>query len=326
MAVVHRDGRSEVHTAGVAEVGAQGEPSEDLTIRIASVSKAFSGATALSMVQQGQLSLDDTVGERLPEQPSAWHPVTLRQLLQHTSGLPDFTASDAFAEAVTAEPADPPAPVDLLAFVAEDPLVFEPGSQYAYSNSDNVAVGLMVETATDASYEAVLALDVTGPGGLGDTSFPAGTDLAAPYLHGYDVSGDEPEDVSQVVAFGGWAWASGGLVSTADQLGRFVRSLLGGEFFGDTVRNEQHDVVSGESEPAGPGDNAAGLGLFRYDTRCGTVWGHTGSVLGYTQFMAASADGSASVVFTVSTQVGDDELLAQLRDAQELAVCDALEG
>ena len=62
-------------------------------MRIASVAKAFSGATALSLVDEGVLSLDDTIAERLPELPEAWGEVTLRQLLNHTSGLPDYTAS-----------------------------------------------------------------------------------------------------------------------------------------------------------------------------------------------------------------------------------------
>ena len=91
--VVQRGSDRTVHTAGVAEVGTDVEPTLDDHMRIASVAKAFSGATALSLVDEGVLSLDDTIAERLPDLPAAWGDVTLRQLLNHTSGLPDFTDS-----------------------------------------------------------------------------------------------------------------------------------------------------------------------------------------------------------------------------------------
>jgi D-alanyl-D-alanine carboxypeptidase len=82
-------------------------------------------------------------------------------------------------------------------------------------------------------------------------------------------------------------------------------------------------VRGGNSDPRGPGMNAAGLGLFRYQTRCGTVYGHTGSIHGYTQLIAATRDGRTSVTFTINTQVSD-AALPTLRRAQELAVCVAL--
>lgn len=86
-----------------------------------------------------------TIGERLPYLPRAWHRVTLRELRAHTSGLPDFSASKRYEPAVTRSPAHAPPPRRLLDFVAKRPLRFTPGSEYAYSNSDNIAVGLMVE-------------------------------------------------------------------------------------------------------------------------------------------------------------------------------------
>jgi D-alanyl-D-alanine carboxypeptidase len=98
-------------------------------MRIASVSKAFSGASALSLVTDGLLSLDDTIGDLLPDLPGAWHAVTLGQALHHTSGLPDYTSSEAFVETLLASPEHSPPPGVLLGFVADQVLVFEPGSR-----------------------------------------------------------------------------------------------------------------------------------------------------------------------------------------------------
>jgi D-alanyl-D-alanine carboxypeptidase len=86
-------------------------------------------------------------------------------------------------------------------------------------------------------------------------------------------------------------------------------------------------VAGGSSEPPGPGTNAAGLALFRYQTSCGTVYGHTGNTPGYTQFVAASRDGTRSTTVSVNTQItpkNDAKQFATLRHLEELAVCAAL--
>jgi D-alanyl-D-alanine carboxypeptidase len=309
----------------------------DDRMRIASAAKAFSGATALSLVSKGALSLDDTIGERLsdlPEPPPpAWSEVTLRQLLNHTSGLPDYTEDPGFLDALRANPTQAPPPEELLTYVYdhEPPLLFDPGSEYRYSNSDNVAVGLMVEAVTNRTYEGQLQEQVYGPLGLRKTTLPAGPNLREPYIHGYDLSERPPEDGSELLA-AGWAWASGGIVSTPADLNTFIRAYVRGDLFDLRTRTQQRKVFEGGgSEPPGPGKNSAGLGVFRYETECGTVWGHTGNIPGgYTQFMAASPYGSRSATVSINSRLtpteGDPEAFKALRRAEGLAVCAALAG
>jgi D-alanyl-D-alanine carboxypeptidase len=331
IALVQRGSSLRVHAFGAAAVGEQGSPRKNDYMRIASVAKAFSGAVALSLVDAGELSLDDSIGQRLPSQPVAWHAVTLRQLLAHTSGLPDFTDSEAFRKAVFSSLTVAAPPSALLAFVANEPLVFTPGKQYRYSNSDNIAVGLMVEAATGTSYEQALAAQVLRPLRLHRTSLPAGPEVPAPLIHGYELADDGTlDDVSQVFA-SGWAWASGGIVSSPADLNRFIRGYVGGRLFGRKVRREQRRwIPNGGSEPPGPGTNSSGLALFRYRNRCGTMLGHTGNTFGYTQFAAATADGSRSTTVSISLQrtqksVGWSLAVFQaLRTAEERAVCAAL--
>lgn len=125
----------------------------------------------------------------------------------------------------------------------------------------------------------------------------------------------------------GWAWASGGIVSTPADLNTFVRAYVGGDLFDHRTRSQQRKVFEGRgSDPPGPGKNSAGLGVFRYETRCETVWGHTGNTLGYTQFMAASSDGSRSATVSVNSQFTPQEAFKALRRAEERAVCAALAG
>lgn len=124
------------------------------------------------------------------------------------------------------------------------------------------------------------------------------------------------------------AWASGGIVSTPYDLNRFIRGLLGRTYFGRRTQEAQLEFVAGgTSDPPGPGENSAGLAIFRYETRCGTVYGHTGNFPGYTQFAAASRDGSRSATVSASLQLRPDidaQVFAALRHTFELAACAAL--
>ena len=340
IAVVQRGERRQVHTFGVANLKSERPMRVDDRMRIASTAKAFSGAVALSLVSKGELSLDDTIGERLSDLPDlpegfpeGWSDITLRQLLNHTSGLPDLLESEAFRDALVERLRHPDPPAKLLAYAYDlnggEPL-FEPGSEYRYSNTDNIAVALMVEEATGDAYEAQLRKRVYRPLGLKSTSLPVGPELQKPYIHGYDLSEQPPEDVSEQIA-AGWSWASGGVVSTPADLNAFIRGYVGGELFDREVRRQQREVFEGGgSEPPGPGKNSAGLAVFRYETGCGTVWGHTGNTAGYTQFMASSPNGRRSVVVSINAQitpsVGDPEAFAALRRAEGRAVCAALAG
>ena len=130
IAVVQRGGQMRTHTAGYGEIATKRRPGPTDHMRIASIAKAFSGASALALVQKDLLSLDDTIAERLPNLPSAWGSVTVRQLLNHTNGVPDFIKKKAFQETVGSSLTVAPAPEKLLDFIADDPLAFPPGTKY----------------------------------------------------------------------------------------------------------------------------------------------------------------------------------------------------
>jgi D-alanyl-D-alanine carboxypeptidase len=325
--VVQRGTDPVLHSAGTSVVGSTTPIQMDDHLRLASVAKAFSGAVATSVVASGELTLDTTIGEKLPTLPKAWADVTLGQLLHHTSGIPDFSQTKAFGAAVSASLLVPPPHAELLSYVANDPLLFKPGSKYQYSNFDNIAAALMVEAATGHTYEEELATRVLQPLGLTQTSLPNDAALPTPFVHGYDVTTPgAPEDASSVFA-AGWAWASGGVVATPGDANRFVRGYVAGTTTNPATRTAQFTFVKGTSEPPGPGTNGAGLAVFRYQTPCGTVYGHTGNTPGYTQFVAASKDGSRSVSVSVNAQIvpkSNAKRFRELRALYGLAVCAAM--
>ena len=322
VATLYRNGHMTVLRAGRADVTHPGAPTATQHMRIASIAKAFSGAVALHLVQEGSLSLDDTIGQRIPSLPKAWASVTVRELLNHTSGVPDYTQSKRFAAQAGAHPQAYVTPTGIIDFVRKDRLAFAPGSRYAYSNTDNIIVGLIAQSVTHTPYPTLVKRLVFEPAGLTQTTFPTRRiTLPGPFIHGYVVSpGKAPSDVTSSLSPSG-AWASGAIVSTPTDLGAFIRADLGLTFFGAAQQQEQMRFVPGSSSPAGPGANSAGLGLFRYTTRCGTVYGHTGNFPGYTQFAAATADGSRSVTTTLNIPAPTGKLLSQLRAVQGRAVC-----
>ena len=173
IAIVQRGQSREVHSFGVRNIKSGLPLRANDHMRQASTSKAFSGAVALSLVSKGKLSLNDTIGERLRYLPQPWHKITLRQLLQHTSGLPNFTTDKDFLAALVANPKNPPPPEELLSYVEKNPLNFKPpGTSYEYSNSDNIVIALMVEDATGEPYERQLQKQVLRAARAGEDQPP----------------------------------------------------------------------------------------------------------------------------------------------------------
>jgi D-alanyl-D-alanine carboxypeptidase len=326
IATLYRDGKLTTLSTGRADIEKSAKPRATDHMRIASVAKAFSGAVALHLVREGKLGLDDTIAKVLPTLPSAWGEVTLEELLHHTSGVPNYTESDGFIKQAETNPRGYVSPQKVISWVAKDPLAFKPGAKYEYSNTDNIVVGLMVEAVTEASYADNLQQIVFGPTKLTQTSLATKVKMPAPFIHGYlpatETEGEQ--DLSEFLNPSG-AWASGGIVSTPQNLNAFIRADLGLKFFARAQQQQQMNWwVGGESSPPGPGKNSAGLALFRYQTRCGTVYGHTGSFPGYAQFAAATADGSLGLTTTLNIAAPSGKLLAQLRRVQVAAVCDLL--
>jgi D-alanyl-D-alanine carboxypeptidase len=322
IATLRRFGRTVVLRAGRADTARRGAPRPTDHMRIASVAKAFSGAVALHLVQERKLGLDDTIGQHRPDLPRAWARVTVRQLLNHTSGVPDYTRSQGFLDQFADDPRGYVSPKKVIGWVAGDPLVFRPGSRYEYSNTDNIIIGLIAEKVTGKPYGRVLRDVVFRTAGLRQTSFPLTVALPRPFIHGYVVErGSAPQDVSELLSPSG-AWASGAIVSTPLDLNAFIGDYLRGTFFGPAQKRQQFRFVrGGASSPPGPGDNSAGLALFRYHTRCGTVFGHTGNFPGYVQWAAATRDGRRSVTTSLNIPAPTGTLLARLRNVQASAVC-----
>ncbi len=326
--LIDRGRHTEYLGAGVADARSGRVPSPLEHVRIASVAKAFNAYIAVKLASDGALSLDEMLRDLIPGVLPAAESVKLRELLQHTSGIAEYIEAPEFGKRLNADPAAYLSPTELTGFVREVPLEFAPGFQYHYSDTDNIAAGLMEEEASGLTYVQLLQRRVFGPLKMPGSSLPRTVAMPRPFMHGYDLEpGKKPEDVSELINPAG-AWASGGIVSTPLDLSRFVSRYV------PTVLAATKDIEGGpfrpgSSSPPGPGKNLAGLGIFRYGTGCGSVYGHTGSFPGYRILLAASADGKRSVVFVASSQIipggqGSQKVAVAITKAQGKAICRAL--
>jgi D-alanyl-D-alanine carboxypeptidase len=326
--IVQRGNQIEFRRRGVADLETGAKPKIDSPMRIASMAKAFNGSIALSLASTGKLGLDDTVGEWLPGVWPLADAITVREMLGHTAGLPDYIRQPAFIDVLIADPGQYLTPLQLIDFVNTKMPGLPAGSDYEYSDSDNIMVGLIAEAAAGRTYDELLKREIYEPVGLTDTSLPDTVAMPRGYMHGYDRNDqgdfqDESKFINPALA-----WASGGIVSTPEDVNAFFRAYVGGDLFSSKIAKSQNRFVRGTSSPPGPGRNDATLALFRYETRCGTVYGHTGSYPGYRLFAASSANGRRSVVFSVNSQIvpgqGSPRVSGLIRQAQADAVCLAL--
>jgi D-alanyl-D-alanine carboxypeptidase len=294
-----RDGRGVWRAASGAADLADGQRAraED-RFRIGSVTKTFVATVVLQLVAEGRIGLDDPIEQDLPGLVPNGRNITVRQLLSHTSGLADYLTK------VLAQP-DPLrsaqratyTPRDLVAISAGLGPQFAPGTSWAYSNTNYVVLGLLVEHITGHRLDQEIARRIVRPLHLSDTSFPTTAELPGPHMHGYEWADGPTAPPVDLTTFNPNAiWGAGTMISTADDLSRFYRALFGGRLLPADLLKEMrtpHPIETGR---------AYGLGL-ESRTYCadGTpVWGHSGSVAGYETFSFTTADGKRQITFSLN--------------------------
>ena len=302
MVALAAEGRVEA-AAGFADVATGESLTVEHRFRIGSVTKIFVAALVLQLVAEGRLDLD---GDAAPFVEG----VTIRQLLNHTSGLDDFVGDVvSFFEPYRRDPAHrwELGPREELRLVMEKPRLFPPGEGWAYHGSNYIVLRLVVEEATGVGLRDALRQRVLAPLGLEKTDLVEGP-LRGDCARGYFPAdnpllpgGPGPVDVTEIdVPFHG---AGGGVVSTAAEIAKMLRALLAGEFLPDHLRAEMLQAVDSDW----PETDRYGLGIYSVELPCGPAWGHIGFSLGYTAMALSSEDGKRQVVICANGSAGSQE-------------------
>jgi D-alanyl-D-alanine carboxypeptidase len=277
--------------AGVADVATGAALRPHARFRVGSITKTFVATVVLQLVEEGRLSLDEPVGRRLPGLLANGNLITVRQLLNHTSGLFNYTDDPTLLPGLVQNRVFTPR--ELVAIAETHPSTAPPGTKWAYSNTNYVVAGLLVEAVTGHRVGQELRTRIFKPLGLEDTSFPVTSGKIAGYhAHGYVPSGLIPTeadtefpstpdgrfvDVTELNPSA--AWAAGAIISNAQDLSRFYRALMTGRLLTPSMLREMKTTVPTDpTNPSGPG---YGLGILRLPTPCGDNWGHDGAWPGY---------------------------------------------
>ncbi len=297
--------------AGVAEWGGDRPVPTDGRYRVGSITKVFVSTVVLQLVGEGKVDLDAPVSRYLPGLLPDGDRITVRMVLQHTSGLYNFTGGlpldPAGFEAIRYEHWEPR---ELVAVATAQPLDFPPGTRWSYSNTNYVVAGLLIEEITGKPYARAVERRVLQPLGLRDTSVPGDrVGVPGPHAHGYVKVGDRVVDITRINP--SVAHAAGEMISTTADLDRFIAAVAKGELLKPAQAAEMKKTTD-----VSPG---YGLGLEQERLPCGaTVIGHGGGIPGYSSLMLASQDGRVRLdaSFTSSPDGGSgegvDDLIAEV--------------
>ncbi|MGK5731758.1 serine hydrolase domain-containing protein [Streptomyces sp. URMC 124] len=282
--------------------------------RAGSIGKPFTATVLLQLEAEHRLTLDDTVERWLPGlvqgHGNDGRRITLRQLLQHTSGLYDYTGDPEVLRNLTTTAFlehryDRWTPQRIVRTATAHPPDFAPGTRYAYTPTGYVLAALVVEKATGRPYEEEVERRIIAPLGLHSTRLPRHQrTVPAPAGRNYSRFTDDPDRrMHDVTDFDpSLLWATGDLISTGADLDRFLTALLQGRLLPPAQQRELRTTIPTGEDP----DTQYGLGLFRYRL-CGTeVWGHTGLFVGTQSIAFVSADTRHSLVLNFNTDTLSD--------------------
>jgi D-alanyl-D-alanine carboxypeptidase len=277
-----------VSTSDGTWLGASGTPerggslgvSTDAQFRVASITKVFVAVVALQLVEERRLELDDVVSHYLPD--GAFGSVTIRQLLNHTSGIPDYSMSDDFNAGLLNHRERRWTAAELLALVNDKEPDFAPGTDYEYSNTNYVVLGEVIEKVSGRTWAHEVRRRILDALSLDSTYIPGAEPARESVVPGYFDS-DNDGDVENVETGGPWPaletseGPAGAIVSTASDLLTFGEALFHGRLVHDSTL---HAMVT--EGPYHPRFSNYGLGLeiMRPDYRT-TIWGHGGFLPGF---------------------------------------------
>lgn len=290
--------------------------------RIGSITMTFVSVVALQLAQEGILQLDQALADFVPDFPNAEN-ITLRQLLNHTSGIFNYV-DGTFIEELVSDTHKMWRPDELVAVAAARVPLFEPGSGWSYSNTNYILVSMVVEAATGSPFLNELNQRVIVPLELTQTRLATGEDMQSDLVHGYSNVGSDGtnDDVTNMsyTALETAAGAAGAMVSNTEDLVRFVTALFAEQQLLDDAQREQmlNFVSTGGSDTL----MLYGLGIYQTQSAAGVTWFHSGGVPGFSAVMAYAPEQDAALAILVNMDTSSDALLALMDTAFEIVAQD----
>lgn len=316
--------------SGVTELGGNEPLAPDSRVRIGSNTKTFVAVVVLQLAEEGVLDLGDPIDRWLPGLVSGQGydgtQITIRQLLQHTSGIYNYSKDLLRTYSPDALPVlrfKHYEPTELVAVALRQPPRFAPGTSWSYSNTNYVLAGMIIKAATGHDWRAEVVARIIEPLGLSATSAPLDeAELPSPHPHGYQFlsEADPPLDATEMNH--SIADAAGAMISTTSDLVTFWRALQGGKLLGAAMMAEMHATVPVNDEGDIRPGSRYGLGIISYPISCGgDSWNHEGDTFGFVNKNSVNDDGTVAAVMLQTTNPGGPVADAESFQLLDEAMC-----
>ena len=293
-----KDGNTVGATAGKGNLATGEAPPLDGEVRIGSNTKTFVAVVIMKMVEEGKVKLDEPVETYLPGlikgQGVDGKKITVRQLLQHTSGLPEYIDESAVDYFGTRN--DYVSPRDLLDTALARPAQFAPGVKFAYTNTNYIVLGLLAERVGKRPIAEQIETKIVKPLGLKHTYMPGPGEkrLRGKHPRGYHTRDNKPGKLEDITDLNpSMAWTAGAMVSTPSELNKFAQSIHDGTLL---RQKSIAEMKKGVSAPEIGGEY--GLGIYSQKLSCGVAWGHNGGIPGYATSVLVGPNGNAGMIAT----------------------------
>lgn len=290
--------------------------------RVGSTVKMFTAATVLKLAEEGKLSLDDPIADYLSgdviEKLENADRATIRQLLQHSSGIYNYIQNLTFQTASTNDLIREWQAKDLLEYAYGKAAYFEPGADVRYSNTGYILLGMLIETVEGKPFYKVFEEKLFEPLGLSATSFAAENPVPPGIVRGY-IDLYSNLQVVESTYFSGWDYytADGGLISNPYELHVFFRALMSGQIINEQSLSE---LLSWKRPLESDPDFFPieyGLGIFKIETAKGTAYIHSGDAIGYYANMIYFPDDGTTVAYAVNSNYGKIDQFVSGKAAME---------
>jgi D-alanyl-D-alanine carboxypeptidase len=323
--VLVRDGNRTIRlSSGLGNLAPETPMRAEDRSRIGGVTKSFTATVVLQLVDEGKLALRDTIDEWLPGVIPNGDAISIRQLLNHTSGVYDYAGDPAvLAPYMNGDLTHVFDPLTGVQIAADHGPLFAPGSQLSYSNTNYILLAMIVEAITGNTIATELQTRLFQPLRLSNSSFQTFSDIDGPHTHGYMLLDDGPFDVTPWSP-SGWG-AAGAILSNADDVARFYRALLHGRLLSTGQLKAMRTIdpaATGGVPDAGILGGGWGLGLLREQFPCGEAWGHDAENPGYMTAAWNNKHGTRQVVVIVNSHATHDEPVSRaMREVLATAYC-----
>ena len=276
-----------------------------------SVGKTFAAATALHLIKEGKIGLDDKIEKYLGGEP--WFSrlpnakdITVRQLMNHSSGLVRYEFKEQFTKDLSANPAKVWKPAELVAYLLDEKAPFEAGKGWDYSDTNYIVLGMIIEKVTGRKFYEEASRRIIKPLKLTDTIPQDGPSLKG-VVQGYAGPNNPFGGTDAMIVNGKFAinpqfeWTGGGYASTAQDLARWAKMIYEGKAFSAELLPQ---VLEGVPAPMLGRESKYGLGVIIRKTAIGTSYGHSGFFPGYMTDMMYFPEQKVAVAVQVNTSVG----------------------